>query len=319
MSTTIARAMIIRGGAIGDCILVLPVLAAIRKRWPECWIDLVAPRRMESLMLGSGLADGFHDIESRSWTGFYIEGGPLDPRCVELISKAQLVLAYVSDADKVFENHLKRSTQGRVTAVAPRPSEESQTHCVDWLLAPLKEVGIASAGRVPRISFSGASEVATGRKILAAHLGSGSGKKNWPAENWSALLQGFLKDTDWELLLVGGESEAVVLRKVARNLSSARVAMAQSLPLDELARRLSACRLFIGHDSGITHLAAALGLPVLAIWGPTNESVWRPLGQSVRLVNGGANLERLPIGEVQTELAEILRESRNEIRTETTF
>lgn len=304
----IKRAVVIRTGAIGDCILVAPVLAAIRKRWPKCWIDLFEPQRMATLMLSSGLVDGFHDVQSRSLAGFYIEDGQLDSRCVDLFSRSELVLAYADDADKVFESHLKFCTRGKVIVAPPRPSEDGNIHCVDLLLSPLKEFGIPDADRVPQFRLSSSVGLPlTKMRTLAAHLGSGSKKKNWPSESWCQLLNWFLEHSDWKILLVGGESEDAALREISVQLPTNRIEIAQELPLDELARQMSVCDAFIGHDSGITHLAAALGLPVLAIWGATNESIWQPLGKSIRLVRGGANLDKLSVESVQAELVEWMK------------
>ena len=65
-------------------------------------------------------------------------------------------------------------------------------------------------------------------------------------------------------------------------MPSTRCEVARHVPLRDLARRLAACRCFVGHDSGISHLAAAVGTPSVVLWGPTLEKVWRPLGDHVR-------------------------------------
>ena len=85
--------------------------------------------------------------------------------------------------------------------------------------------------------------------------------------------------------------------------------MAQSLPLSDLARRLAGCRAFIGHDSGITHLAAAVGLPCLVLWGDTVEEVWRPPGEKVMVLRHAGGLARLPVAEVIERLRRVLGES----------
>jgi len=86
------------------------------------------------------------------------------------------------------------------------------------------------------------------------------------------------------LLLVGGEAESDKLAKIAAALPPGRVEVASGLPLAKLAERLSSCAGFVGHDSGITHLAAALGLRTLALWPDTPETVWRPRGDHVALL-----------------------------------
>jgi ADP-heptose:LPS heptosyltransferase len=80
----------------------------------------------------------------------------------------------------------------------------------------------------------------------------------------------------------------------------------QSVPLAELAGRLAACRAFVGHDSGISHLAAAVGLPGLVLWGDTAEEIWRPPSEKVIVLRHPAGLARLSVAEVAAQLHSIL-------------
>jgi heptosyltransferase-3 len=78
------------------------------------------------------------------------------------------------------------------------------------------------------------------------------------------------------------------------------------LPLAKLARRLAGCRAFIGHDSGISHLAAAVGLPCLVLWGDTAQDIWRPPSEKVMLLRHPGGLARLPVAEVVEQLRGLL-------------
>ena len=101
---------------------------------------------------------------------------------------------------------------------------------------------------------------------------------------------------------MGGEAEGERLQRLAAALPPARCQMAQSLPLPDLAHRLASCRAFIGHDSGISHLAAAVGLPGLVLWGDTAEEIWRPPSEKVVVLRHPAGLARLPVAEVVEQL-----------------
>ena len=82
-------------------------------------------------------------------------------------------------------------------------------------------------------------------------------------------------------------------------------ALAQSLPLTELAALLGQCALFVGHDSGISHLAAAVGLPGLILWGETAEEIWRPPSEKMTVLRHPGGLAKLPLSQVMKELAKI--------------
>jgi heptosyltransferase-2 len=141
---------------------------------------------------------------------------------------------------------------------------------------------------------------------LALHPGSGSERKNWPEAHWRVLLEHLAGSTDLDLLLVGGEAEGDRLQRLAAALPPDRARLSQSLPLADLARCLAGCRAFVGHDSGISHLAAAVDLPGLILWGDTDEEVWRPPSQKVTVLRSPAGLARLPVAEVIEQLDRLL-------------
>jgi ADP-heptose:LPS heptosyltransferase len=96
------------------------------------------------------------------------------------------------------------------------------------------------------------------------------------------------------------------LARLAASLSSDRFRIAQSLPLSQLALLLRQCSGYIGHDSGISHLAAALGLRGLVLWGETREEIWRPRGDHVRLISSPFGLTELDVDEVLAVVREHL-------------
>ena len=95
------------------------------------------------------------------------------------------------------------------------------------------------------------------------------------------------------------------MQRLAAVLPPARCQVAQSLPLAELARRLAGCRAFIGHDSGISHLSAAVGLPGVVLWGDTAEEIWRPPSEKVVVLRHPAGLARLAVETVAEQLRSI--------------
>ena len=74
----------------------------------------------------------------------------------------------------------------------------------------------------------------------------------------------------------------------------------------QVAQRLAVCRAFVGHDSGITHLAAAVGLPGLVLWGPSNDVVWRPRSERMKILRGSPGLASLPVEKVLAGVQEML-------------
>ena len=104
------------------------------------------------------------------------------------------------------------------------------------------------------------------------------------------LIARLINETSVNLLLVGGEAEGERLQRLAAALPLPRCVVAKNLPLVELAQRMKACRGFLGHDSGITHLAAALGLPTTVLWAHTVEEIWRPQGAHVTVLRAAGGI-----------------------------
>ncbi|MFA7005674.1 MAG: glycosyltransferase family 9 protein, partial [Verrucomicrobiia bacterium] len=105
-----------------------------------------------------------------------------------------------------------------------------------------------------------------------------------------------------DILLIGGEADDAARRALA----PFNLPVAWNLPLPQLAAILGRCALFAGHDSGITHLAAAVGVPTLALFGPTSPNIWAPLGPRVRVVTANGTMDTLAVEMVLAVLQEVL-------------
>jgi len=80
----------------------------------------------------------------------------------------------------------------------------------------------------------------------------------------------------------------------------------QNLTLPDLGRLLESCRAFVGHDSGISHLAAAVGLPGVLLWGPSNQDVWRPPSPKMMLLRSQGALAALQMSEVMEAMRKLM-------------
>lgn len=301
------RILVVRGGAIGDFILTLPVLAALRRRFPAARLEVLGHPHVARVAVAGGLADGVHSLEARAVAAFFARDAPLDEGLASFFAAFSWILSYLYDPDRVFRWNVARCSDARFIAGPHRPDERAGLHATEVLLGPLERLGIRDADPVPRLELPASPDAALAAgRWLAAHPGSGSERKNWPEARWSELLQSLVTSTDLGLLLVGGEAEGDRLERLRARLPESRIRLVRDLPLCELARLLSGCSAFVGHDSGITHLAASLGLPTLALWGESDEAVWRPRGDRVSLLRHPGGLRELGAPVVMERLASIL-------------
>ena len=295
--------LVIRGGAIGDFILTLPAVSALRRQFPEARLEILGYPHIAQLAVAGGLADRAQSIEAQALAGFFARGGELDADLVGYFSGFDIIVSYLYDPDTIFQTNVGRCTCAQFIAASHRPDEAAGIHAAKVYLKPLERLAIFDADPVPRLSLN---PQPTTLNRLAIHPGSGGEHKNWPEDKWAGLLEQLVNSTSLNLLLVGGEAEGDRLEHLVAPLPPDRLKVARNLPLAELACLLKSCVAFIGHDSGISHLAAAVGLPGLILWGDTAEEIWRPPNEKMAVLRHPQGLARLPVEEVARELFKLL-------------
>lgn len=296
---TRGKILVIRGGAIGDFILTLPAIAALRRQFPDAHLEVLGYPHIVQLAVAGGLVDKVQSIEAGPLAGFFARNGTLKPQLAEYFSSFNLIVSYLFDPDEIFKTNVSRCSKAQFIAGPHRPKETEAIHAARVYLKPLERLAIFDADPFPRLAINSQSSP---RNFIALHPGSGSERKNWPEAKWADLLQHLLASTNAHLLLVGGEAEGERLQRLTAALSPARVRVAQSLPLTELAQLLQSCTAFVGHDSGISHLAAALGISVVILWGDTIEEIWRPPHEQVTIVKSIGGLNSIAVNQVAAEL-----------------
>lgn len=310
--------LILRGGAVGDFILTLPVFDALRRHWPQARIDLANYPRMKRLALETGLADAFYSLDSPVGARLFASGearepGPLGWR----LRDSDLVLSYLHDPDGLVGENLARAGAKRVVCASPIVASG---HAVDHLLRPLADLGVpVKGGDIPRLCLprpkegpnpgwqaSGAESLSVGSALplFGLHPGSGSARKNWPTVKFAELAQRIREEKLGVPFFSFGEADAAAAQELARRAPD--VPVLRGLDLLDLAGVLSTCAGYVGNDSGITHLAAAVGIPTVAIFGPTDPAVWGPRGPNVRLLRAPEptpeSLARIGVEEVLARL-----------------
>ena len=257
------RRLLIRPGAIGDSILSLPALECLRSDYTEVWVrSEVAP-----LVL---FADCVRSIASTGLDRMGLDGVDPPPELVaRLRSFDSIVSWYGSNREEFRAQMNKLGVYIRFLDALP-PAGES-VHAADFFLKQAGCQGVA----IPRIQCP----PAPAGDFAVIQPFSGSPRKNWPLERYRELAQRLEMPVRW---CAGPEEQFDEAVRIDN--------------LHELASWLSAARLYIGNDSGITHLAAAVGVPVVAIFGPTDPVVWEPRGERVRVVSG--NLDDISVDQV---------------------
>lgn len=312
------RILIFRGGAVGDFVVTLPVFRAIRRQWPDAHVEVAAYPRVAPLLLETGLAQRFHSLDGVEAARLFGKDDAGDTaELAEAIRRSDAVISYLNDPDNVVAGNLKRAGARRLVCVpplppggrpGPKPEEEFEQedaeaaeededrrsrHVTDHLLGAMEELGVdvRAEDRIPRLEVPARGRKEGGRRLrdmgivaaaVAIHPGSGSARKNWPAEKFAELAVQLQKDGRRHPFFILGEADGkagAILRRTAPE-----VPVLENVGLMELAGVLSNCSVYAGNDSGVTHLAAALGIRTIALFGPSDPDVWGPRGDNVCVV-----------------------------------
>ncbi len=276
------RVLAIRGGALGDFILTLPALQALRESCED--LQLLTRPAYGIFAREFDLVSGWRDLEAPDIAMLHVRGAPADPSLRNWLGSFDRVVSWVPDPDGIFQEQIRRCgvpdfCQGDWRCAGSGPAAEQLAQAVPGLRLSM----------VNPVVLSGSPHLWAGSDApwIALHPGSGSPRKNWPLDCWLQVMQSLQqREPGIRWRIVTGEAEEERLNDLYALLKKEGLPWEplHGLPLTDLVRRLQECRLFLGHDSGVAHLAAACGVPCRILFGPTDPAVWAPLGNHVRVL-----------------------------------
>jgi heptosyltransferase III len=288
--------LLARAGALGDLLLLRPTLAALRSSGHR--VHLLAPLAPGRALVGPGAAETLHASDGPELAAALANGfadGPL----ARALAAADAVVAFTRSTE-LLERLAERTR--RLIAHDPKPPGAGP-HAAAWLaraIAPLvgeRELAAATALHAPPLAFTDEERREAEALVrdlpsgfLAVHPGSGAPTKNWPLDRWHEAAALLANGAPW--LFAVGPAEAALP-------PPAGALLAREWPLRTLAAAFSRAGLFVGNDSGVSHLAAAAGTPTLALFGPTDPALWAPVGpRAVSLRAPDGSLDGLAVADV---------------------
>ena len=287
--------------------LTLPALKALRDAYSRCQIEILGYPHIAAVADKRFYADAVRSIEYGALSSFFARHAEISLDLRDYFGGFDLILSYLYDPDQIFEDNLRRCGARNIVCGPARIVPGS--HAAEQLAEPLQQLGINVSDFSAKI-FPSSEDRELARRflrrfespVLALHPGSGSETKNWPIQNWLDLAKTFLNGRVLfrTIIFISGEADEKEMEQLRAVFGSEpRVAFAHALPLPQLGAILEQSK-FIGHDSGISHLAAAAGAPCLILFGPTDPGVWAPKNQNVRvLLSPNGNLNQLTVATVR--------------------
>jgi ADP-heptose:LPS heptosyltransferase len=274
--------LLVRAGALGDVLLLRRGVRSLRAAGHD--VGLLAPAASAAAIAGPGPSEVGQVVRldrAEAAPLLTAEGLAPGPLAAEL---AAFGAAVVFSRSELLARSLKRLVPS-VLVRDPVPPPGSG-HAADWYAGAVTELAPVVPGPLPTMSptpdereAAAAFTAGLPEAFLAVHPGSGAAAKNWPAERFVSLVGLLAGDRPWALLQ--GPADRVTAAPLRR---AAGVIAIADLPVRVLGAVLSGAGLYVGNDSGVTHLAAAYGAPTVALFGPTDPTIWSPLGPRVAVV-----------------------------------
>lgn len=286
------RFLFIRGGAVGDFILTMPAIRLVREQLPDNEIEVLGYPSIAELALAAGLVDRVRSIEDARLARFFAPGTELDREWSDYFAGFDVVVSYLYDPDGFFAGNLERAgvktlLNGPFRPADPEPGSAAIPAAVQ-LAAPLERFALFGGDEALKLRYGPPPEFGERRgPRIAIHPGSGSPAKNWSFESWVEVLVRLRERIGtYELVVTSGEAEHETVSEFLTLLAGRGFDPEHlvGLSLAELGRQFAGVDLYLGHDSGVSHLAASAGAEGLLLFGPTCPDVWAPLSPRFRRV-----------------------------------
>jgi len=277
-------------GAVGDLVLAIPALATLRGTFSRMTVACTGTRG--SIPVMAGCADECLDIESYDLWRLLARPDDLSDTCTEFMRRYNAAVVWVADTDGGLRQALAACGIERAIVEPGVPPAEWNQHAGRYYLHTVEPFGVAPSSPESHRLEPGADADrwveerigSTDSPLIAIHPGSGSRKKCWPIDRFTQIARWIRNELGARIVWLTGPAESGTAPEEIRAADDDLVLHNPSYP--QLVAVLNRCRLYLGNDSGPTHLAAAARVPTVAMFGPTDPAVWAPLGDRVTTVAG---------------------------------
>jgi len=271
--------LLIHQGALGDVVLTFPAIIALRKKFSR--IDILCQHQPGKLAAHLGLIEKWYPLEMAGFATLFSD--QIAGKIKDLLCSFTDVVAFTFDCD--LKNSICQATARRCFQIRPRPPARDKIHVAEFLFKNLIDCGLIetddSTNRIftrQRVTNTYVDRPINAAKIII-HPGSGSPRKRWPLARFIKLAD-VLEKRGLQPHMICGPAESDLAGEL-RNQNRPAHHLSE---LTDLADWLESAGAYIGNDSGISHLAAFLGLPSVVIFGPADPVRWKPVGPRVEIV-----------------------------------
>ena len=328
--------LVIDFGQLGDVVLSLPALRAIRERFPYARITVAVGKPGGEIVRLGGFADDVLEVDRVALRDgaklvsigriFKFVGDVRKAKfdfVIDLHSLSETnLLGFLSGAPRrLYARRPGRSIDVLANFEPRPPREATQSHAVDRYLDVIKPLGITNAPRLPVLKTTAAADQSvetllkkenanSGALLVGLFPGAGHPSRRWPLENFAEVADHLIRnDKVRAIVFIGPEERGLVPQM--RPLFPASTIFLDRLTIPQLVSAQARLTLFISNDTGPAHTAAAVGTPVIFIMDRPTPNTFTPVGDQHRLI-GGARITAIPVQTVYQAAHEVLAHSRTD-------
>lgn len=289
---------------IGDVVLCTPLLPLIRKQYPQAKITFLVNPGTAEILENNPYVDEVWKLSRQSLREQFKFIQKLRNQKFDVVldltdGDRSAFLAWATGAPVRIGYNREHRWRGKLyTQVLP--SEYGTMHMVDYHQQALGRLGIHEAVGKPEMFVPSEasqsdkdvlSQVPNGQPIVLIHPRARYDNKAWPLERFAKVAD-WLSEQGIRIALIGGQEDIFLGQQILNVTTSKPENLMGQTSLSQLGAVMKRSQLLIGNDGGPMHMAAAVGCPVIGLFGPTDPAVWGPRGSKIKVIYKGIDCEK---------------------------
>jgi len=284
------RIVVFHNGALGDFLIAASAIEELTEISTAACVDFWSKQEHVDLLAAKAYTGKCHRPDCSLVACLLQDTLWRTASLPDFLVKADQVFIFGQAGSRIMAERLSKRLSANVFWIQSFPvSENWETHVSQFLRRQLNDLGYPIRGK-PIHLVPAPDDIRKAEELLnrlgvcsppiLVHPGSGGRRKVWPLRYWRHLIEWMRIELSFQVLLSVGPADEC-LHEFSRFMQDSGVPVVSDLSAARLSGLLSLCRLYTGSDSGVSHLAAAVGIPVIAVFGPTDPRVWGPRGKNV--------------------------------------
>jgi heptosyltransferase-3 len=284
--------LIFHPGALGDGLLALSALRVLRKYFSTHFIIWFGHKALGEILVAAREVHQAYAFDNFTFLGYADEHSFQQAKISALFARCDRAVGWMKDSEGIWQHFFSSVGIKEIILRSPHHPGLRQYHMADRYVETLQPwVPIAQMFKeIPESLLLSSKSAAIDhsnplkKPLVVLHPGSGSSVKCAPPVLWAKLISGLMTRPRREICLVGGPADSDILRRVQNLLTEVRPTIVTGLDLLSVGRKIQHAQLYIGNDSGLSHLAAHLCIPSILLFGATDPAKWAPRGEHIRIV-----------------------------------